>query len=178
MRRAGGAGLLPRSACRPVPAGFFFFGVNSSLFPERKSPWPRRSCGGRGGAEGMRMGLVYAVRPRSPTRSFSPAFEGTLRGLPRARPPAPEAWAPGVCTGGNQSAGGPATQSGLRRVPAREEKARVGWSKDRQHAGRISQKFALSVDAFLQGLQLLPGCSPVLWDLTWLPHSSAVAQTY
>lgn len=87
------------------------------------------------------MGLSYAVRPRSPTLSFSRALEGEPSGStagPASTSQSLGPYGPGPATA--RSLAGPATQSGLSKVSAREKKARVGWSKDRQHARR--QNFA------------------------------------
>lgn len=83
------------------------------------------------------MGLVHAVRPRSPTPASpgplrEPAGRTAGRGLHRQKP-GPRGPGPGDSLG----AGG---------VPARPEKARVGWRRDGQHPGRVSPKFARSAD--------------------------------
>lgn len=156
MRRAGGrsgAGLLLRSPCRPAPGtSGFLFGLNSSLSPERKllrlcSAATRGVAGGRGGAEGMGMGLICAVHPRSPTPSFSRALAGTRweyrgRGLHRQKP-GPQG--PGPATARTLAVLGP-IRVYLGSPPGRRKR---GWDGGGTGStlGRISQKFARSADA-------------------------------
>lgn len=71
VRRAGGAGLLLRSACRPALESsgiffFFFFGLNSFLSPERKLSWLCSGASpGVAGAAAARRGWGWASSPLS-----------------------------------------------------------------------------------------------------------------